>query len=116
MVVAAANLAARAEGIKPTMRLSEATALSDVEVRDTEVTATTAPGAPSSDEVAVGGKAVVADVTPPGTSAPSVNPPLLAQAELPQTGFDAERAAILGVALSGAGAALLAATREQPED
>jgi hypothetical protein len=66
--------------------------------------------------VTVGGKVVVADVAPPGASAPSVNPPLIAQAELPQTGFDADRAAMLGVALSGAGAALLAATREQPED
>jgi cytoskeletal protein RodZ len=89
---------------------------SDVEVRDTEVTSTTAPGAPTSDDVTVGGKAIVADVTPPGTATPSVSPPLIAQAELPQTGFDAERAAILGVALSGAGAALLAATREQSED
>lgn len=88
----------------------------EVDVLDTEVTATTFPDTPISNDVTVAGKVITTDVGNPSVSAPAVNPTVLAQTELPKTGFDADRAAMVGTALTGIGAALLAATREQPDD
>ena len=79
-----------------------------VQVAATETTAGT-------DTVTVLGTEITAEA-PIAVARPTATPPILAQAELPQTGLDIDILGGIGATLTGLGAAALAATKEPKSD